>query len=123
MCFYCCSSSDSYCMVFSDIVYTIYEMGVKAVCIRAVLIISGLGPHVIRPLPPMVIPLIRADFRFSEVGKYKCTTSSSSTEATLSLQNVWPYTRGLLYIVIQLTLVISNSMGPWTKFESSIVRL
>jgi len=37
MCFYCCSSSDS------DIIYTIYEMGVKAVCIGAVLIISGLG--------------------------------------------------------------------------------
>lgn len=31
------------CMVFSDIVYTIYEMGVKGVCIGAVLIISGLG--------------------------------------------------------------------------------
>lgn len=41
--FYCCSSSDSYCMVFSDIVYTIYEMGVKTVCIGAVLITSGLG--------------------------------------------------------------------------------
>ena len=24
---------------------------------------------------------------------------------------------------IQLTLVISNSMGPWTKFESTVVRL
>jgi predicted transcriptional regulator len=24
---------------------------------------------------------------------------------------------------IQLTLVITNSMGPWTKFESTVVRL
>ena len=24
---------------------------------------------------------------------------------------------------VQLTLVISNSMGPWTKFESTVVRL
>ena len=28
-----------------------------------------------------------------------------------------------LLIEIQLTLVISNSMGPWKKFESTIVRL
>ena len=29
-----------------------------------------------------------------------------------------------LYILyIQLTLVISNSMGPWKKFESTVVRL
>ena len=28
-----------------------------------------------------------------------------------------------LYMQIQLTLVISNSMGPWKKFESTIVRL
>ena len=27
------------------------------------------------------------------------------------------------YISIQLTLVISNSMGPWKKFESTVVRL
>jgi hypothetical protein len=27
------------------------------------------------------------------------------------------------YFVIQLTLVISNSMGPWKKFESTVVRL
>jgi hypothetical protein len=26
-------------------------------------------------------------------------------------------------IYIQLTLVISNSMGPWEKFESTVVRL
>ena len=28
-----------------------------------------------------------------------------------------------LHIYIQLTLVISNSMGPWKKFESTVVRL
>jgi hypothetical protein len=27
------------------------------------------------------------------------------------------------FLCIQLTLVISNSMGPWKKFESTIVRL
>ena len=27
------------------------------------------------------------------------------------------------HILVQLTLVISNSMGPWKKFESTIVRL
>ena len=27
------------------------------------------------------------------------------------------------YMYIQLTLVISNSMGPWKKFESTVVRL
>ena len=27
------------------------------------------------------------------------------------------------YISIQLTLVISNSMGPWKKFESTVVQL
>ena len=27
------------------------------------------------------------------------------------------------YIYIQLTLVISNSIGPWKKFESTVVRL
>ena len=26
-------------------------------------------------------------------------------------------------VVIQLTLVISNSMGPWKKIESTVVRL
>ena len=25
--------------------------------------------------------------------------------------------------ILQLTLVISNSMGPWKKFESTVVRL
>ena len=28
-----------------------------------------------------------------------------------------------LYIYIQSTLVISNSMGPWKTFESTVVRL
>ena len=28
-----------------------------------------------------------------------------------------------LVIKVQLTLVISNSMGPWKKFESTVVRL
>ena len=27
------------------------------------------------------------------------------------------------HILVQLTLVISNSMGPWKKFESTVVRL
>ena len=27
------------------------------------------------------------------------------------------------YLHIQLTLIISNSMGPWKKFESTVVRL
>jgi hypothetical protein len=29
----------------------------------------------------------------------------------------------LLLLLLQLTLVISNSMGPWEKFESTVVRL
>ena len=32
-------------------------------------------------------------------------------------------TKGVIIIRIQLTLVISNSMGPWKKFESTVVRL
>jgi len=29
----------------------------------------------------------------------------------------------MVNIKVQLTLVISNSMGPWKKFESTVVRL
>ena len=29
----------------------------------------------------------------------------------------------LFKLQLQLTLVISNSMGPWEKFESTVVRL
>ena len=38
---------------------------------------------------------------------------------------IYIYNLGQLarYIYIQLTLVISNSMGPWKKFESTVVRL
>jgi hypothetical protein len=35
----------------------------------------------------------------------------------------WRHTHTHIYINIQLTLVISNSMGPWIKFESTVVRL
>ena len=33
------------------------------------------------------------------------------------------YIQSNMNIYIQLTLVISNSMGPWKKFESTVVRL
>ena len=33
------------------------------------------------------------------------------------------YTTNKNEFTVQLTLVISNSMGPWKKFESTVVRL
>jgi hypothetical protein len=39
---------------------------------------------------------------------------------------IWIYqseSNSWVYFYIQLTLVISNSMGPWKKFESTVVRL
>jgi hypothetical protein len=34
-----------------------------------------------------------------------------------------PFCSLLFFSYLQLTLVISNSMGPWKKFESTVVRL
>ena len=42
----------------------------------------------------------------------------------LSMLNYWfHFTAEKIQKKIQLTLVISNSMGPWKKFESTVVRL
>ena len=41
----------------------------------------------------------------------------------IARRNLFPQNKSTIYIYIQLTLVISNSMGPWKKFESTVVRL
>jgi hypothetical protein len=43
---------------------------------------------------------------------FTCTSTYNFFSVQIHLQNL-----------LQLTLVISNSMGPWKKFESTVVRL
>jgi hypothetical protein len=50
--------------------------------------------------------------------------SSSWVERFFSFEiSLFQKFTNLNFIHIQLTLVISNSMGPWEKFESTVVRL
>ena len=48
---------------------------------------------------------------------YQCLSPNESKPAVFLILGY------ILYICIQLTLVISNSMGPWKIFESTVVRL
>ena len=69
------------------------------------------GSHrVLRLLPPLKL-VILLKVALNTKNQINLNSSSSHQYMTCSRHN------------IQLTLVISNSMGPWKKFESTIVRL
>ena len=60
------------------------------------------------------VHLVMSRIRTHNISEFNYHTITTST-GRVKMDNI--------RCIIQLTLVISNSMGPWKKFESTVVRL
>jgi hypothetical protein len=85
--------------------------------------------HTIRPFSRKTTLFIRLDFRWTEIVKYCIKRGHPPYTTTFSLQNRWPYKKGILYFcslcifLLQYVHCISQWFITFTKMSNTVCTL